>query len=64
MSAKSNKNSAPSAEALKAAVELLERVARDRALLATLPEEDRTRLVQAAGEVFCPDLREDRKSVV
>ena len=63
MSAKSNKNSAPSAEALKAAVELLERVASDRALLATLPEEDRTRLVQAAGDVFCPDLRERRRLV-
>ncbi len=63
MSAKPITNSAPSAEELKAAVELLERVVRDRALLATMPEEDRTRLVQAAGEVFCPDLKERRRLV-
>ncbi len=63
MSAKPNTNSAPGAEAFKAAVELLERVAKDRALLAALPEEERTRLVQAAGEVFCPDLRERRRLV-
>ena len=63
MSAKPNTNSAPGAEAFKATVELLERVAKDRALLAALPEEERTRLVQAAGEVFCPDLRERRRLV-
>jgi len=63
MSAKPNTNSAPGAEAFKAVVELLERVAKDRALLAALPEEERTRLVQAAGEVFCPDLRERRRLV-
>ncbi|MEO6787011.1 MAG: SDR family oxidoreductase [Chthoniobacteraceae bacterium] len=63
MSAKPIRSNAPSAEALKAAVELLERVAGDRALLAALPEEDRTRLVQAAGEVFCPDLKERRRLV-
>ena len=63
MSAKPITNSAPGAEAFKAAVELLERVAKDRALLAALPEEERTRLVQAAGEVFCPDLRERRRLV-
>ena len=56
-------NSAPSAEAMKAATELLERIARDRTLLANLPEEERTRLVQAAGEVFCPDLKERRRLV-
>ncbi|MCX6982620.1 MAG: SDR family oxidoreductase [Verrucomicrobia bacterium] len=63
MSANPNTNSAPGPEAFKAAVELLERVAKDRALLAALPEEERTRLVQAAGEVFCPDLRERRRLV-
>ena len=63
MSSKPIKNSAPSVEALKAATELLEQVARDRALLAAMPEEDRTRLVQAAGEVFCPDLKERRRLV-
>jgi NAD(P)-dependent dehydrogenase (short-subunit alcohol dehydrogenase family) len=63
MSAKPIKTSAPSAEEWKAAIELLERVAGDRALLAGLPEAERTRLVQAAGQVFCPDLRERRRLV-
>ena len=56
-------NNAPSAEAMKAATELLERIASDRTLLAHLPEEERTRIVQAAGEVFCPDLKERRRLV-
>ena len=63
MSAKPSKPSAPSAEEWKAAIALLERIVGDRALLAALPEEERTRLVQAAGEVFCPDLRERRRLV-
>ena len=63
MSEKPITNSTPSAEDLKYAVELLEKIAGDRALLAALPEEDRTRLVQAAGEVFCPDLHERRRLV-
>ena len=63
MSAKPITRSAPSAEELKAATDLLERVAGDRALLVALPEQDRTRLVQAAGEIFCPDLRERRRLV-
>ncbi len=48
---------------MRAAVELLERVAKDRALLVAMPEAERTRLVQAAGEVFCPDLKERRRLV-
>ena len=63
MSDQSANPAAPSADELKSAADLLERVARDRALLAALPEEERTRLVQAAGEVFCPDLRERRRLV-
>ncbi|MEQ1854389.1 MAG: oxidoreductase, partial [Chthoniobacteraceae bacterium] len=63
MSAKPIKTGAPSAEELKSAVELLERVAGDRALLAGMPEEERTRLLQAAGRVFCPDLTERRRLV-
>ena len=63
MSAKPIKTSAPSAEEWKTAVALLERIVGDRALLAALPEEERTRLVQAAGEIFCPDLRERRRLV-
>ena len=63
MSAKPIKTNAPSAEAWRAAVELLERVAGDRSLLAGLSEEERTRLVQAAGQVFCPDVTERRRLV-
>lgn len=37
------------------AIEVLETLALDRALLATLPIEQRTRLFQAAGQVYCPD---------
>ena len=44
------------AEQLKAATELLEAVVRDRSLLAALSEEERTRLLSAAGDVFNPDL--------
>lgn len=39
----------------QAAIEVLETLALDRALLATLPIEQRTRLFQAAGQVYCPD---------
>ena len=63
MSDKSVENSKPGADALRAAAEVLVRVAQDRALLAALPEEERTRLVQAAGEVFCPGLKERRRLV-
>jgi NAD(P)-dependent dehydrogenase (short-subunit alcohol dehydrogenase family) len=56
-------NSAPSAEELKAATVLLERVAGDRTVLAVLPDQERTRLLQAAGDVFCPDPRERRRLV-
>jgi len=48
---------------LKAATELLEKVAGDRALLAQLSIEERTRLLTAAGEIYCPDLKERRRLV-
>ena len=48
---------------LKAAAELLERVAADRALLAALTLEERTRLLTAAGEIYCPDTSERRRLV-
>jgi NAD(P)-dependent dehydrogenase (short-subunit alcohol dehydrogenase family) len=51
------------AQRLQAAAELLETVAANRALLAGLSDDDRTRLMQAAGEVFCPDVRARRKLV-
>src|SRR5437773_12418255 len=40
---------------LRAAAELLESVANNRALLAEAPEEDQRRLLRVAGEVFQPD---------
>src|SRR4051812_14890026 len=39
---------------LKSAAELLEAVAADRTLLAGMSKEDRVRLLQAAGQIFCP----------
>jgi NAD(P)-dependent dehydrogenase (short-subunit alcohol dehydrogenase family) len=48
---------------LKAAAELLEQVAGNRALLAELSVKERTRLLQAAGEIFCPDVTERRRLV-
>ncbi|NBR86472.1 MAG: SDR family oxidoreductase [Proteobacteria bacterium] len=48
---------------LKAATELLEKVAGDRALLAQLTLEERTRLLTAAGDIYCPDLKERRRLV-
>jgi NAD(P)-dependent dehydrogenase (short-subunit alcohol dehydrogenase family) len=48
---------------LRAATELLEKVAADRALLAQLSVEERTRLLTAAGEIYCPDLKERRRLV-
>jgi NAD(P)-dependent dehydrogenase (short-subunit alcohol dehydrogenase family) len=48
---------------LKAAAELLEQVGRDRALLTALSVEERTRLLTAAGEIYCPDLKERRRLV-
>jgi hypothetical protein len=49
------------AERLQAAAELLEAVAADRALLAQMSAEERARLLQAAGDVFCPDVGERRR---
>ena len=51
------------AERLKAAIELIEKVAENRALLAELPTEDRTRLLQAAGKIHTPDLEARRRLV-
>ena len=43
------------AERIRAAAELLETIAQDRSLLAGIPEADRTRLLQSAGQVSRPD---------
>ncbi len=48
---------------VRTAVEVLERIQRDRALLAQLSPEELTRLLQAAGDVFCPDVSERRRLV-
>ncbi|MEW6306207.1 MAG: SDR family NAD(P)-dependent oxidoreductase [Verrucomicrobiota bacterium] len=53
----------PLPERLRAAADLLEAVAADRALLASLSNEDRARLMQAAGQVYCPDVNERRRLV-
>ena len=62
MSEKPNQNGDLAAE-LKAATELLEKAARNRALLATLSVEERTRLLKAAGEIYSPDVSERRRLV-
>jgi NAD(P)-dependent dehydrogenase (short-subunit alcohol dehydrogenase family) len=48
---------------LRAAAELLERAASDRAVLAELSQEERTRLLKAAGDIYCPDVRARRRLV-
>ena len=48
---------------LQAAVAVLEKVAANRALLEELSESDRTRLLTAAGDVYCPDLAVRRQLV-
>src|SRR6185437_8450177 len=51
------------ADRLRDAAELLESIASDRSLLAGLPDEDRTRLLQAAGRVSRPDAIDRRRLV-
>ncbi|HEY2953483.1 MAG TPA: SDR family NAD(P)-dependent oxidoreductase, partial [Verrucomicrobiae bacterium] len=51
------------AERLNAAVEFLESIAGDRGLLAGVSEEERTRLLQAAGQVSRPEARDRRRLV-
>jgi len=55
-------NHSPSAQ-LKAAAEILEKAAANRALLAGLPEKERMRLLKAAGEIYCPDVNARRRLV-
>ncbi len=45
---------------LRSAIEALEEVAGNRALLDQLPEKERIRLLTAAGDVFCPDPHQRR----
>ncbi len=48
---------------LKAAAEILEKASANRALLGALTEAERTRLLKAAGDIYCPDLTQRRKLV-
>jgi NAD(P)-dependent dehydrogenase (short-subunit alcohol dehydrogenase family) len=48
---------------LKSATEILEIAAGNRAVLAELSVEERTRLLTAAREIFCPDVTERRRLV-
>ena len=57
------KHAAVDVAQLKAAAAILEAAAADRALLAQLSVEERTRLLTAAGEIYCPDLKERRRLV-
>jgi NAD(P)-dependent dehydrogenase (short-subunit alcohol dehydrogenase family) len=57
------RSTSPLAERLRAAAETLEAISNDRALLSQLSVEERTRLLQAAGQVYCPDLNERRRLV-
>jgi NAD(P)-dependent dehydrogenase (short-subunit alcohol dehydrogenase family) len=50
-------------ERLRAAAEVLEAAAANRALLFALSVEERTRLLQAAGNIYCPDVSERRRLV-
>jgi NAD(P)-dependent dehydrogenase (short-subunit alcohol dehydrogenase family) len=50
-------------EDLRRAREVLEAVVSDRALLARLPDEERTRLLVAAGRTVHPDLQQKRRLV-
>ena len=51
------------AQRLREAALLLEKVAADRTLLAGLSAEEHSRLIQAAGDIFCPDVSERRRFV-
>ncbi len=48
---------------LKAAANILEQAAANRALLGALPEAERTRLLKVAGEIYAPDVSERRRLV-
>lgn len=56
-------NHQPTPAQLHAAIELLEKAVRNRALLAGLSEADHTRLMKAAGDLYCPDVDQRRRLV-
>src|ERR1017187_8859710 len=61
MSAQSNHHPTPAQ--LHAAIELLEKAVSNRALLATLSDAEHTRLMKAAGDLYCPDVDQRRRLV-
>ena len=61
MSAHSNHQPTPAQ--LHAAIELLEKAVSNRALLASLSDVDHTRLMKAAGDLYCPDVDQRRRLV-
>jgi NAD(P)-dependent dehydrogenase (short-subunit alcohol dehydrogenase family) len=48
-------------ERLRATTQMLEKLAADQALLAEVSAEERARLLQAAGQFYCPDVRVRRR---
>jgi NAD(P)-dependent dehydrogenase (short-subunit alcohol dehydrogenase family) len=48
---------------LKAAAGILEQASANRALLGALSEEERARLLKAAGDIYCPNVAERRRLV-
>ena len=58
-----NGNTHDHAAQLKAAAEILEKAAANRALLGQLSEAERTRLLKAAGEIYTPDVNQRRRLV-
>ena len=58
-----NPDPADPAAQLRAAVDVLEAAARNRALLAGLSEAERGRLIKVAGDIYCPDTGERRRLV-
>jgi NAD(P)-dependent dehydrogenase (short-subunit alcohol dehydrogenase family) len=50
-------------EQLRAAIQILERAAADRSLLAEISPEEYSRLLKAAGEIFLPNPKEKRRFI-
>jgi NAD(P)-dependent dehydrogenase (short-subunit alcohol dehydrogenase family) len=51
------------ADRLRAVAEVLEAVVADRSLLAAMPLDERTRLLNAAGDVYSPDVEARRRQI-
>ena len=50
-------------ERVRAATDMLEALAADESMLAGISVEERARLLQAAGQVYCPDVRIRRRFI-